>query len=67
MNQFAPKPVREFLKDVKRASTKDKKSLIMSMKKAQDIAEALEDTFASHQMSQSSKMNSMHDTLCSTP
>jgi len=54
MSQFAPKPVREFLKDVKRASTKEKKSLIMSMKKAQDIAEALEDTFTTHHVSHSS-------------
>ncbi|GJL65991.1 MAG: hypothetical protein NPIRA05_09620 [Nitrospirales bacterium] len=54
MSQFAPKPVREFLKDVKRASMKEKKSLIMSLKKAQDMAEALEDTFPTHQISQGS-------------
>ena len=53
MSQFVPKPVREFLKDVKRASNKDKKSVILSLKKAQDMAEALEGTFARHHLPQS--------------
>ena len=52
MNQFPPKPVREFLKDVERASNKDKKSVTLSLKKARDMAQALEGTFSTTQISQ---------------
>ncbi len=53
MSPCTPKPIREFLKDVKRASIKEKKSVIMSMKKARDMAEALEGTFDNHHLSES--------------
>ncbi|MCA9473243.1 MAG: hypothetical protein MRJ96_11105 [Nitrospirales bacterium] len=51
MSPLIPKAVREFLKDVKRASHKEKKSMVMSIKKAQDIAETLEGKFDARQIS----------------
>ena len=60
MENEIPKPVREFFKDVERAASKQKKSVIISTKKARSIIEALNKNFGSQSLS-ANKWNKVFD------